>query len=184
MKLAVVFPGIGYHKDKPLLYYSSRIAQNSGYETRYIEYHDMPQKIRGNLEMMKKAAALAFMQTKEQLDDIVFSDYDDVLFIGKSIGTVVLTRYATARGINARQIWYTPVEATFSSGTHGAIAFIGDDDPWSNVDLVKKLAAQQKIELHSYPLCNHSLECDDIDQNLINLRNIMDITGRFINGQI
>ncbi len=143
MKLAVIFPGIGYHKDKPLLYYSSKIAQNAGFETRYIEYHDMPQKIRGNIEMMKKAAELAYTQAKEQLSDIVFSDYDDVLFIGKSIGTVVLARYVTSNGINARQIWYTPVEATFSFGIHDAIAFRGDDDPWSNVDNVKKFAHEQ-----------------------------------------
>ena len=26
MKLAVIFPGIGYHTDKPLLYYSKKLA--------------------------------------------------------------------------------------------------------------------------------------------------------------
>ena len=33
-KLAVIFPGIGYTADKPLLYYSRRIAANLGYEIR------------------------------------------------------------------------------------------------------------------------------------------------------
>ena len=32
MKLAVFFPGIGYHCDKPLLYYSRKLAQECGYE--------------------------------------------------------------------------------------------------------------------------------------------------------
>ena len=31
-KIAVVFPGMGYHTDKPLLYYSKRIARSMGYE--------------------------------------------------------------------------------------------------------------------------------------------------------
>ncbi len=35
-----------------------------------MEYHDMPQKIRGNIEMMKKAAMLAYEQTTEQLSRI------------------------------------------------------------------------------------------------------------------
>lgn len=30
MKLAVFFPGIGYHCDKPLLYYSRKLVQNMG----------------------------------------------------------------------------------------------------------------------------------------------------------
>ena len=32
MKVAVFFPGIGYHCDKPLLYYSRKLAQECGYE--------------------------------------------------------------------------------------------------------------------------------------------------------
>ena len=31
-KLAVVFPGIGYGPDKPLLYYAARLARNQGYQ--------------------------------------------------------------------------------------------------------------------------------------------------------
>ena len=34
MKAAVFFPGIGYHCDKPLLYYSRKLAQECGYEDR------------------------------------------------------------------------------------------------------------------------------------------------------
>ena len=55
-KLAVILPGIGYHKDKPLLYYSAKLAQNSGYALRHIAYHDMPQKIMGSAEMIEQAA--------------------------------------------------------------------------------------------------------------------------------
>ena len=31
-KLAVIFPGVGYHTDKPLLYYSKKLAFQNGYE--------------------------------------------------------------------------------------------------------------------------------------------------------
>ena len=33
-KLAVIFPGIGYTADKPLLYFGRRIAVDCGYEIR------------------------------------------------------------------------------------------------------------------------------------------------------
>lgn len=32
-KMAVFFPGIGYHCDKPLLYYAQKLAAEKGYES-------------------------------------------------------------------------------------------------------------------------------------------------------
>lgn len=31
-KLVIIFPGIGYHCDKPLLYYAKKLAKEHGYE--------------------------------------------------------------------------------------------------------------------------------------------------------
>ena len=31
-KLAVLFPGVGYHVDRPLLYHSAKLARERGYE--------------------------------------------------------------------------------------------------------------------------------------------------------
>ena len=182
-KLAVIFPGIGYHKDKPLLYYAARLAMNLGYDVISIEYHDMPQKIRGNAEMMKKAAGLAYAQSEEQLEQVRFGDFEDVLFVGKSIGTVALAKYAADHQIKAGQIWYTPVETTLTFGSQNAIAFIGDADPWSDVDTVINMAKVQGIEIYAYPGCNHSLECDNVDSNIANLRDVMQKTESFITGR-
>ncbi len=179
-RLAVIFPGIGYHKDKPLLYYAARLVKAKGYEVINVEFHDMPQKIIGNAEMMKKAAEIANKQAEEQLASVSFNEYGDVLFIGKSLGTVALARYAADHSIGARQIWYTPVEATFSFGAKDVVAFLGDADPWSDVSKVKQMAVDQQITLFSYPKCNHSLETDDVDTNLVNLRDIIQKTKQFI----
>ena len=51
-KLAVFFPGVGYTNDKPLLYYSRKLAEERGYEVICTEYHDLPGKIKGNKEKM------------------------------------------------------------------------------------------------------------------------------------
>ena len=185
-RLALIFPGIGYHKDKPLLYYSTKLAVSKGYEIINIEYHDLPHKIRGDLAMMHKAAEMAYEQAAKQLNGIDFSQYEDVLFIGKSIGTAVLAKYVSdlVSGEHncprIRQIWYTPVEATFSFASGDIIAFIGDDDPWSDVCHIKLMASDLGIPLHSYPGCNHSLECDDTGRNIDILRDVMRITDTFI----
>ena len=182
-KLAVIFPGIGYHKDKPLLYYATRLVKNKGFEVIHVEFHDMPQKIIGNADMMKKAAEIAINQAEEQLRSVIFGECSEVIFIGKSLGTVTLARYASKHMPEARQIWYTPVEATFSFGAKDVAAFIGDEDPWSDVEKVKIMAQEQGIKLFSYPGCNHSLETEDVDTNLVNLRDVMKKTEQFLDGR-
>ena len=48
MKLAVLFPGAGYHVDKPLLYYAKDLAVSLGYEYISVEYGKLPDAIKGN----------------------------------------------------------------------------------------------------------------------------------------
>ena len=43
-RLAVIFPGVGYHVDKPLLYYSRKLAKEYGYEVAVqITVHFLPE---------------------------------------------------------------------------------------------------------------------------------------------
>ncbi len=94
----------------------------------------------------------------------------DVLFIGKSIGTVVLSKWcASEHEINAKQIWYTPVEAAFSFHADNVVAFIGDADPWSDVDVIKEKAdacgiPRGPIFFWHYAIffLKISFECEDI----------------------
>ncbi len=182
-KITVIFPGIGYHKDKPLLYYAAKLAMQQGYEVISIEYRDMPQKIRGNAEMMRTAAELAIAQSREVLQTIPIHADTELLFIGKSIGTIATAQLATELNTPIRQIWYTPLEATFSIGSESpCIAFIGEDDPWSDVENVKTAAETQHIPLHTYPDCNHSLECGDVMRNLAVLQDVMGKTAAFLLG--
>lgn len=108
---------------------------------------------------------MAFEQCKELLRDIDFTAYDEVLFIGKSIGTVIATQYADAYVDTARLVLYTPLEATFFADIKDAIAFIGEADLWSEPDEVKRLAAEKHVPLYTYPDCNHSLECSNQRRN-------------------
>jgi phosphoglycolate phosphatase len=59
-KLAVLVPGIGYHRDKPLLYYAAKLLKNEGYAVKHIEFHDLPGNIRGDAAMMQAVAGDVF----------------------------------------------------------------------------------------------------------------------------
>ncbi len=179
-KMAIFFPGIGYHKGKPLLYYSIKLMQQYGYEIRDVEYHDMPVGIKGNDDLMRKAGRIAFEQTCEQLGDIDFTEYGDVVLIGKSIGTVVLARFAEDYNIDARQIWYTPVEETFNYAGRDVIAFFGEADPLSDTSVIKEKAEHTGIKLHTYPYGNHSIESGDVCRDTGYLHEIMKLTEEFV----
>lgn len=181
-KIAVYFPGIGYHCDKPLLYYSRSIANQFGYgNSRNVGYTYRAGNIRGNDEKMKEAYEILFSQAEAALADIVWTEYDDVLFLSKSIGTIIAASYAKKHGlIDAKHILYTPLAQTFLSAPNHAISFIGTADPWSNIDEITRLAATNHIPLIVYENCNHSLECEDVLKNIETLKDVMQRTKNFI----
>lgn len=180
-KLAVYFPGIGYHCDKPLLYYAKETACEAGYEDyRTLGYPDMDKHIRGNEEKMRETYEALLLKAEEQLSDLVWTEYDDVLFVSKSVGTIIAASYAKKYGITcARHILYTPLAQTFSFEPDNAAAFIGTADPWSNVDEIIRLSETSRIPLHVYKGCNHSLECGDSLRNLEIIKEVMQRTKDF-----
>ena len=171
--LAIFFPGIGYTHDKPLMYYSNKLASEKGYEIRCINYFNLPDNVKGNLEKMKNALQISYEQACEQLSDINFSDYEEILIVGKSLGTVVAAKFNYEHCQKARLVLYTPVEATFRFKINDAVAFIGDNDSWSNLDNVKKLSKEANIPLYIYKDANHSLEVNG-DYKL-NLQYLFDV---------
>ena len=78
MKAAVFFPGIGYHCDKPLLYYSRQLAQECGYEeTIALSYTYDGGNIRGNEEKMQQAFESLYEQAEKSLSAIAFIGTSD-----------------------------------------------------------------------------------------------------------
>lgn len=182
MKIAVVFPGIGYHQDKPLLYYARKLTEEYGYEKVItISYSYDGGNIRGNEKKMQQAFECLYKQAEKVLTEIAFDSYGEILFISKSVGTVIASAYAEKWQIKCRHILYTPLEQTFQFVHKDAVAFIGTADPWSDTDEVVKLAKEQQIPIHIYEAANHSLETKDVLKNLEILQDVMKKTRDYIN---
>ena len=188
-KIAVIFPGIGYHTDKPLLYYSGKLAAAAGYGIIKISYP----KYDVNLKQATKEQLATFVKmcleaTTETLKDAGLGDAEDVLFISKSIGTVVAAAYAkgigadithagadtTCAGTVIRQVYFTPLEETFDYVKKGVgIAFNGTKDNWADYKKVQKLAAEYDIPLTTIEDANHSLETGDAVKDIQNLEKVI-----------
>lgn len=181
MKIAVFFPGIGYHCDKPLLYYARKLVQECGYEQIVtLDYTYDGKNIRGNREKMQQTFEVLYAQAEKKLEKIAFDKYSEILFISKSVGTVIASAYAKKYQIKCKQVLYTPLEQTFCFAHADAIAFIGTADPWSEVKKVIQMAEKQKVPVYVYEKTNHSLETKDTLRNLDILKNVMERTEEYI----
>ena len=172
MKLCVQFPGIGYHCDKPLMYYSGKLAKNKGYEVKALKF--------GGFDRIEDAGALALRLAEEQLAEVDFSQYESVIFIGKSIGTVACLAYREKYGTDAKCALLTPLEITFDSLTHRCIAFHGTSDPWADTANVRKLCQKHKVTLYEYENGNHSLETGDVSTDIRTVSDVMEKLDGFI----
>ena len=75
-KLAIFFPGIGYHCDKPLLYYARKLTQECGYEESIsLSYSYDGRNIRGDEQKMQRAFEALYAQAEQQLDGMDFGKY-------------------------------------------------------------------------------------------------------------
>ncbi len=172
MKIAVYFGGLGYHCDKPLLYYTRDAAHEKGY-TEYVnvDYKVTVKNVRGNAEAMQQAFAEAFAQAEEKLAQVDWTKYDEVAFVSKSIGTAVAAAYAekyvnVLEGKQIKNVYLTPLTMTFEHAVSDGIAFTGTKDSWVDVQEIVKLCRKHGIELHIIEGVNHSLERADVWTNL------------------
>jgi hypothetical protein len=172
-KAAVFFPGIGYGLDRPLLYYAKKIALHRGYETIDVPYTGFPKKVRGDRAKMKEAFDIAMSQTEEILKDVDFSEYKDIIFVSKSVGTVVAAHYAHEHDITVNHVFFTPLEETFMHDDQKGVVFHGTNDPWADTLAIQKRCAELKLPLNLYDGANHSLETGDVAKDLQYLTDIM-----------
>ena len=178
-KLAVFFPGVGYTPDKPLLYHSRRIAEALGFDILTLTFSGFPKKIKGDEKKMRKSFDLALSQSRKQLKDAEIAGYDELVFLGKSIGAVAAAALAGEFRC-ARLVLYTPLEPAFSFPLPETIVFTGAADPWVGRGQIPALCAGKGIPCTVLPDANHSLETGDPMCDLERLREIMLQTECFL----
>ena len=182
-KIAVLFPGIGYTCDRPLLYYTGKLAAGMGYEIVRVSYGNFPSGAKGNREKMQRCFEIALEQTRELLREADWAAYDEILFVSKSIGTAVASAYAKEKGLKVRSILYTPLAETFLFADADAIAFHGTADPWAGDEAVTEGCAGLGIPLYITEGANHSLETGDVIADVTELGKIMKTVCAYLKRQ-
>lgn len=180
MKIAVVFPGIGYHVDKPLLYYSKKIAASHGYEIKNVPYGNFPSGVKGNKKRMNACFTDALDQCEDILLDVDFLQYSEILFLSKSIGTLIASAYGQKHGLKTRNVYFTPVGESFQFMDQPGIVFHGTADGWVDTETVITECKDRNLPLYIIENANHSLETGDWALDIRNLESIMISVEKYI----
>jgi hypothetical protein len=152
-KLVVIFPGVGYGFKHPLLYYADLLYEAKGYERKYMRYQDICMDTKLTLEEKKvKVREYVF----EQANGIDFKEYEEVIFLSKSIGTAEAGALAEKAGIKVTQIFLTPIESAIPYIKCGSNVVIGTGDEAYSV--YKKHCEEHNIQALYIKDGDHSLE--------------------------
>lgn len=163
-KAVVLFPGVRYSCDTPLLYYAGKVFARRGYEKFEVSYGDGIFSTK-NLEQK-------FMDLRDKvLSDLLalnLEQYEDVVFVSKSIGTVFAGWCASQLSVNVRHIYLTPLEQTLPFMDPVTDIAVGAGmDEYLDPQQLEQWCRSKKIRLTMYPNVGHRLEDrDDIHRTL------------------
>lgn len=179
-KLAVFFPGRRYSVDCPLLYFADFAASLKGYERAFLHYARHREE-KGNTTVQEdienaKAYVIATIQAKE------VNEYDEVVFISKSIGTVLAGYVREELKLkNVRNIYLTPLPETlpYIDG-NDSIVIAGTKDRFLDRDALKSFCDSSSVRLYQFDGLGHSMETDDVHESLEIIGKVSDIINEFI----
>jgi pimeloyl-ACP methyl ester carboxylesterase len=183
--LAVIFPGMGYKVEMPVLYYPARLLERLGADLLKVEYDYRRPGYRALPEEEQNRWFEADIDAVcEAVHDI--ASYRRITLIGKSLGTLAMARAASVWP-EAVCVWltpllrYTPFRARLEAFNQPSLWVIGTTDTHYDAELVEALAARPGHECVVLDEADHSLEVPgEIERSLDGLKGMMRALQRFL----
>lgn len=185
-RLALIFPGLRYTCDMPLLYYSTELLLERGCDVLQLWIDSEAP------EFEPISQAELTQQLLEYSEALLIAGknggtYNDLLLVGKSLGTLTMTLMLTndQAFLNETTIWFTPlvnlppVSQVMLSLSGPAFIAGGDADPTFEQEAVSQIKAKPNTTVTVLKDANHSLEIpgDPIRSLQILSRVLIDLTG-------
>jgi hypothetical protein len=187
-KLTIIFPGLHYSCDKPLLYYAALAALQAGMDVLQVK----TDYTTGEFQLAAREQRAAWILTDAHAalqGGLQQGHYTTLLLIGKSIGTLAmagLLKIETNSQLAA--IWLTPllnqpllVDAALSF-TGRSLYVGGTADDTFIPEVLSSIEQSTNSSVYKAPGANHSLEIPgDINQSLVILAEVVKALEGFIN---
>lgn len=176
-KLVVLFPGKNYPCNKPGLHFAGTSAIQSGYDLLVLEYGY--QVARTNLDMNELERVIEDSYASVQR---IISKYNEVVFISKSIGTIVAGEVHGKLEIPIRHLFLTPMKNTvqYVNKFNGLVVY-GTNDEVFDYELAKQINIDTGREVIEIPNANHSLEANNVEGSIEILSKLVAIYINFLN---
>ena len=186
--LAVIFPGMGYNTDMPLLYYTGLMLRMHGADVLQVRADYMAAGFQ-SLSPEERLGRLAADASTGIAGGLAQGDYQQLILAGKSIGT--LSMALALQLVDLPQppvtIWLTPlfresllVEAAAECQAP-SLFIAGTGDPTYIPAAMTFIQKRIPARVHLVEKANHSLETpDDPYQSLDNLKETMRVLSNFL----
>lgn len=176
-KLVVLFPGKNYPCDKPILHYAGASALQSGFDLLVLEYGY--QAARTDLDVNELQRVIE--ESHESVQRII-SKYNQVVFISKSIGTIVAGEVHGKLEIPIKHVFLTPIKDTihYINKFNGLVVY-GTKDEVFNKELANQINIDKDRKVIEIPNANHGLETNNVEESIEILSKLVRIYMEFLN---
>lgn len=168
-KLAVFLPGFAYSLEAPLFYYSTALLHELGYDLLGIDYRysENPEFLgHGDAERQQWLEA-DIQGVFESVAD--HADYQEVLFVGKSLGTNGMLQIANLElpGRLRRYVWLTPATARgaivekLREVALPSLVVVGTKDSYYSAGDMQRLEGLDHVGVKIVEGADHGLEFED-----------------------
>lgn len=176
--LVIILPGTGYGCMAPLLYYSISVALELKYDVLTIEYgyREIERKIK--LEELE----YVYEDTKKAIDTCLLENaYKNIIVIGKSIGTYILSRLTKdLNEYDGKYVYLTPIDKSLDGMKKvNSLVVIGTNDKCLSKDDIDRLRYYNNIKLELVP-GDHCLDTSNYKESLEVLGKVMNEIEMFI----
>ena len=175
-RLVVMLPGLGYTVDAPLFHYLSKVIWANGDDVLLVQYGF--QVAQSDYDPLKQGDI-----TQESLQAITtaleMGNYDDLVIIGKSLGTPMAALFANHFDLTSKLILLTPIQNCHQLVEDTpTLAIIGTEDSRYADDLA---IDTDILRWKVYEGLNHSLEAStDVMASLKILPDIIQTCAEFL----
>ncbi|MGE7133134.1 hypothetical protein [Lysinibacillus xylanilyticus] len=174
-KVCFMFSGTGYTYEKPLLYYSTELMLELGYDVVQVCYSFDPQQF----EQEPEAISAMVYNAANPIVEYVLStkSYTEAVYIGKSLGTLPITDFYMQQSspIPSLCVLLTPLlgleHVMKNLLEKQAFLAIGTADPHYSKESLEQLSSHELAIVenadHSLEITNHTVESVIICQSLL-----------------
>ena len=189
--LAVIFPGLHYSCDKPLLYYTTKLLINTGCDVLQLKTDYTRRDFQFSAREQRASWILSDAHAAVQ-SGVSQRPYRQVIFVGKSLGTLSiagLVNIDTGKDLSA--VWITPllnqpllVDAAINFKGR-SLYIVGTGDDTYIPENLEKIKANTDSRVIFVENANHSLEIpNDINSSVEIIQDVMHAVGEFLDSEI